>query len=129
VHFIGEFFGMGLREGVFAQRLLMSLMGEVVNEHLLKAGWPGGLIRRSGDDLFLGAGGAARKLSVSIVTASAVSVLLHAGINIDPEGAPVPAIGLKELGVLPEAWVPEVLGRFAEEWDSIQWACAKVRPV
>lgn len=120
VHFIGEFFGMGLREGVFAQRLLMSVMGEVVNEQLGALG-----VRRSGDDLFAGD----RKLSVSIVTASPVSLLLHAGINIDPEGAPVAAIGLAELGVHPEKWVPEVLRRFAEEWEGIHWACAKVRPV
>jgi len=121
VHFIGEFFGMGLREGVFAQRLLMSLMGEVLGEQLLR----GETVRRSGDDLFI----ADRKLSVSIVTASPVSLLLHAGINIDPAGAPVPAVGLAELGVLPERWVPEVLSRFAKEWEEIHWACAKVRPV
>jgi hypothetical protein len=120
VHFIGEFFGMGLREGVFAQRLLMSVMGEVANEQLGRLA-----VRRSGDDLFAGD----RKLSVSIVTASPVSLLLHAGINIDPEGAPVPAIGLRELGALPETWVPEVLRRFSEEWEGIHWACAKVRPV
>lgn len=125
VHFIGEFFGMGLREGVFAQRLLMSLMGEILNDHLQKAGRAGGLVHRSGDDLFVGE----RKLSVSIVTASPVSLLLHAGINIDPTGAPVPAVGLQELGVLPEQWVPEVLERFAKEWEGIHWACAKVRPV
>lgn len=133
VHFIGEFFGMGLKEGVFAQRLLMSLMGEVVNEHLLQSGRPAS-ITRSGDDLFHRSAAAAtvdqeRKLSVSIVTASPVSLLLHAGINIDPEGAPVPAIGLHELGVLPDRWIPEVLERFAKEWEGIHWACAKVRPV
>ena len=125
VHFIGEFFGMGLREGVFLQRLLMASLGELANDHLLKAGRAGDLVKRDGDDLFV----ADRKMSVSIVTASPVSVLLHTGINIDPAGAPVPAIGLLELGVLPEQWVPEALSRFAEEWQSIEWACAKVRPV
>src|SRR4051794_35290233 len=63
VHWIGEFFGMGLREGVFAQRLLMSIMGEVINEQLGRVA-----VRRTGDDLFAGD----RKLSVSIVTASPV---------------------------------------------------------
>ncbi len=132
VHFIGEFFGLGLREGVFLQRLLMSLMGEVVNEQLLALGRAGSLCRRDGDDLFIPEGegsGLGRKLSVSIVTASPVSLLLHTGINIDPAGAPVPAIGLQELGITPEAWVPLVLSRFATEWESIHWACAKVRPV
>jgi hypothetical protein len=130
VHFIGEFFGMGLREGVFAQRLLMSLMGEALNEQLAASAGaqphaPARMIRRSGDDLFC----EDRKLSVSIVTASPVSLLLHAGINIDPSGAPVPAIGLQEIGVLADRWVPEVLARFAAEWEGIHWACAKVRPV
>ena len=63
------------------------------------------------------------------MTASPVSVLLHAGININPDGAPVPAIGLAELGVVAEDWIPEVLARFSEEWESLEWACAKVRPV
>jgi hypothetical protein len=68
-----------------------------------------------------------RKLSVSIVTASSVSVLLHAGVNVDPEGAPVPAAGLQELGVAPEAFVTAVLERFTAEIEGIHWACAKVR--
>jgi hypothetical protein len=129
VHFIGEFFGMGLREGVFLQRLFMSTLGELVNETLISHGKAGDLVRRDGDDLFVGQGTAARKLSVSIVTASPVSLLLHTGINIDPSGAPVPAIGLQELGVLPEQWVPRALERFKAEWESVDWACSKVRPV
>lgn len=130
VHFIGEFFGMGLREGVFAQRLFMAILGDLANEHLIRAGRAAGdLVWRDGDDLFLGARGSERKMSVSIVTASPVSILLHAGINIDPAGAPVAAAGLQELGVHPEQWVPQALARFASEWESIGWACAKVRPV
>ncbi len=118
VHFLGEFFGMGLREGVFAQRLLMAIMGEVLREKGID-------VRRSGDDLFI----QNRKLSVSIVTASPVSVLLHAGINIDPAGAPVPAIGLGEIGIDPVEWTQAVLAKFLEEYSSVDWACAKVRPV
>ena len=144
VHFIGEFFGMGLREGVLLQRLFMAAMGDSIREQLdarnrakAKKQKPAAKkdpllslqLERSGDDLFIGSGGAGRKLSVSIVTASPVSVLLHAGINIDPQGAPVPAVGLKELGIDAVAWAPEFLERFSAEWDSIQWACAKVRPV
>lgn len=121
VHFMGEFFGLPIRAGVLAQRLLMALMAECLADRL-----PAGeRVRRSGDDLFV----KDRKLSVSIVTASPVSVLLHAGINVDPEGAPVPAVGLAELGVSVEPWIDEVLSRFQEEWQGIEWACAKVRPV
>lgn len=125
VHFIGEFFGArSLSEGVLLQRLFMAGLGEEINRTLLQRG-VGELCRREGDDLFVGG----RKLSVSIMTASPVSLLLHAGINIDPTGAPVPAVGLAELGILPEEWVPRVLGRFQSEWRDIGWACAKVRPV
>jgi hypothetical protein len=133
VHFMGEFFGSTLKEGVLRQRLLMATMAQSINDRL--GGRMGEFrVTREGDDLF----SKGRKLSVSIVTASPVSMLLHAGINIDPAGAPVPAIGLSELGIaggagdLPlqlEQWIDEVLRSFANEWESIEWACAKVRPV
>lgn len=119
VHFIGEFFGISLREGVLIQRLFMAVLLDTLKEKL------GDRIRRSGDDLFVGD----EKLSVSIVTASPVSLLLHTGINIDPAGAPVPAIGLEKLGIRPEEWVPQALERFSEEWKGMEWACVKVRPV
>jgi uncharacterized protein len=128
VHFLGEFFGAGLREAVFLQRLFMATVAESLEERLGRRA-----LRREGDDLYLlqpaRPGSPPRKLTVSIVTASPVSQLLHAGVNVDPAGAPVPAVGLAELGVRPEEWAPEVLRRFAEEWDSVEWACAKVRPV
>jgi hypothetical protein len=126
IHFIGEFFGMSLNEGVLAQRFLMATMADVLNEILssLSASSEPRAIRR-GDDLFV----SQRKLSVSIVTASPVSILLHAGINIDPEGAPVAAIGLKEIGVQPDVFTSRVKERFLEEWTDMKWACTKVRPV
>lgn len=120
VHFIGEFFGASLREGVLRQRLLMASV-----QQDLAARLPGRQVRRAGDDIFVDG----RKLSVSIVTASPVSQLLHVGINVDPAGAPVAAVGLGELGIEPRAFASSVLKAFAEEWDGIEWACAKVRPV
>lgn len=125
VHFIGEFFGASLREGVLRQRLFMASLGQSLNHRLRDAGREDLTVRRSGDDLFVND----RKLSVSIVTASPVSQLLHVGINVDPAGAPVEAIGLQELQVDPMEWVPAVLEQFASEWEGIEWACAKVRPV
>jgi hypothetical protein len=124
VHFIGEFFGASLREGVLRQRLFMATLREILDGLLREAGKPEAIVRE-GDDLFL----RGRKLSVSIVTASPVSQLLHVGINVDPGGAPVPAIGLEELGVSPEAFARMALERFASEWGSMEWACTKVRPV
>jgi hypothetical protein len=121
VHFIGEFFGASLKEGVLIQRLFMALALELLTERKVAA-------RRSGDDLFVND----RKLSVSIVTACPVSQLMHVGINIDPAGAPVAAIGLAELGMTPlecKEWSKALLARFTEEWEGMEWACVKVRPV
>lgn len=123
IHFIGEFFGMSLNEGILTQRFLMSLIGEVLNQDF------GVRITRRGDDLYSGYPESPRKLSVSIVTASPVSVLLHTGINIDPEGAPVAAVGLRELGVTADVLISRVKERFTEEWIEMKWACTKVRPV
>jgi|GEM_PF-359517 len=136
VHFIGEFFGAGrsLQEGVLIQRFLMAMMAEDLNEILFKKGSKR-LCYRRGDDLYIpvdiaaGVSELPRKLSVSIVTASPVSLLLHVGVNVDPTGAPVPAIGLAELGVDVQSWASGVVERFAAEWQDMEWACAKVRPV
>jgi hypothetical protein len=120
IHFLGEFFGATLKEGIWIQRLLVS---EFSNE-LLKLSVP---VLRDGDDLFI----QGKKLSVSIVTASPVSVLLHLGINIDSEGAPVVATGLKnylspeKIGLL----IQTILTRFESEFKSVHRASVKVRPV
>lgn len=116
IHFLGEFFGWGLRETVILQRYLVSMIAQELQEF--------GCVQK-GDDLYI----RDRKLSVSIVTASPVSQLLHLGINIDPEGAPVAAIGLKELGVNALSLTRKVVERFSSEFESLEWACAKVRPV
>lgn len=120
MHFLGEFFGITLKEGIWIQRLLVSELGCMLTEMGLK-------VSRSGDDLFINQ----KKLSVSIVTASPVSVLLHLGINIDAEGAPVAAIGLKEC--LSREKIDQVfqslLAKFAAEYESVHRASVKVRPV
>jgi hypothetical protein len=120
VHFLGEFFGITLREGVWIQRHLVQECA-----HLLRM--LGHSVTREGDDLFLNGG----KLSVSIVTASPVSVLLHLGVNLDPEGAPVKASGLSSVMQPEEAdgWVRDVLRRFQIEWESVGRATVKVKPV
>ncbi len=123
VHFVGEFFGPTLREGVWMQRLFVGVLAELLRERF------GVQTPRTGDDLWVGEGNARRKLSVSIVTSSAVSQLLHIGINVDPAGAPVPAVGLSELGVEPTAFAREALSRFAAEMQSVWDATTKVMPV
>ena len=122
VHFLGEFFGLSLAEGVWIQRLIVSELAQRLK------------VSREGDDLFhTTAAGDRLKLSVSIVTASPVSVLLHLGVNIDATGAPVKAGGLKDLGYSsPDSikkLVVDLLQWFETEYQSVARACVKVRPV
>jgi hypothetical protein len=120
LHFIGEHFSMSLREGNVRLRLLVSSALELLAESLgeLRA-------RRDGDDLFVGD----RKLSVAICTKSTVSIVFHLGIDIDPAGAPVPAIGLEELGIEPSRFARTLMDRYRSECGSIEFALRKVRGV
>jgi hypothetical protein len=120
VHFLGEFFGITLKEGIWIQRLMVSEIQTQLLKKEIKAD-------REGDDLFI----SDRKLSVSIVTASPVSILLHLGLNIHAEGAPVKAVGLSEVlepNLISEL-VSTVLTRFKSEFESVNRAAVKVRPV
>lgn len=120
LHFLGEFFGITLREGVWIQRLLVSEIQSVLLKKNLK-------VEREGDDLFIDGG----KLSVSIVTASPVSVLLHLGLNINAKGAPVKTSQLKDHFTDEEVnqFASGILERFQNEFKSVERATVKVRPV
>ncbi|UCC67311.1 MAG: DUF366 family protein, partial [Armatimonadota bacterium] len=120
LHMIVEHHGLGLGHITDRQRLLMALAGEIINAHLGEA-----LIRRDGDDLYLGD----RKLSVSVATTSPDSGLIHAGFNVRGEGAPVPAIGVEELGLEPRDFAKKVLSAYAAEIESARKASLKVKRV
>jgi len=120
LHFIVEIFRIDLIGIVFAQRLLCSIVTELINSRLGCA-----RVERKGDDLFVGDG----KLSVSIATVSPVSGLIHLGLNITDEGVPVKASCLDELGVDPHELATGVLEQFSSEVDSCFGATGKVRPV
>lgn len=120
LHFIVEIFGVRMPGIVFAQRLLCTIVNDLVDS---ACGRP--TVTRTGDDLFVGDG----KLSVSVATVSPVSGLIHLGLNISTEGVPVKAAALDDLGVDHVALARRVLARFAEEVDSCLDASRKVRPV
>lgn len=116
LNFIIEHFNIGLVEGVLRQRLLITTLKEVLEEYSV-------LVKRSGDDLFIDG----KKLSVSIATKSLTSVLIHTGINIDPTGAPIEAIGLNSLNIDDvEDFAKNVMIRYSEEIDDIILASTKV---
>lgn len=118
--FISEQFNIGLVEGVFRQRLLICIIKEALERR-------GVNVVRSGDDLFADG----RKLTVSIATKSLTSVLIHTGININSDGAPVKACGLEnDLGICDiDTFAAEILERYSDEIDDIVMAAAKVRGV
>ena len=120
LHFIGEHFAVGPREGNLRLRLLVAIVRELIEGDVVEAG-----IARRGDDLFVGG----RKLTVAISTVSPVSSLMHLGVNIDPAGAPVAAVGLEELGIDPAGLARAVLERYGTECRSIEIALRKVRGV
>jgi hypothetical protein len=117
-HVIVEHPDCDLRAGVLRQRLLVCLLGEVLGGH-------GIAVERRGDDVFVDG----RKLTVSIAAPANGTVLIHLGINVDPAGAPVAAIGLSELGVDARALLTDLLGRYADELDQCAYAQTKVRTV
>ncbi len=118
LHFIGEHFGCPLRESNFRLRLFASIVKDVIESAGAEEE-----VRRDGDDLFLGE----RKLSVAISTVTPVSSVFHFGVNIDPAGAPVPAVGLKELGLEAPSTAGSVLERYHDECGQIELALRKVK--
>ena len=120
LHFIGEHFQCPLPEGNVRLRLFASIIADSLTG--LAPGMP---VMRLGDDLFIDE----RKLSVAICTVSPVSSVFHLGVNIDPSGAPVPAVGLEELGVEPRELAEHAMGIYARECESIGKALRKVRGV
>ena len=118
--FISEQFNIGLVEGVFRQRLLICIIKEALEKRGVK-------LTRSGDDLYVGN----KKLTVSIATKSATSVLIHTGVNLISDGAPIAACGLKnDLNIDDiEQFAKEILENYANEIDDIVMASTKVRGV
>ena len=117
-HVIVEHPGCALDAAVLRQRMLVVLLGEL----LAGAGRP---TRRDGDDLYY----EERKLTVSIAAPSSGASLIHLGINVDPQGAPVPAAGLREMGLDARAVLQDLLARYARELESAAHATTKVRMV
>jgi hypothetical protein len=121
LHVVAEHFEDDLGRAILRQHLLAAAVVEEI--HAATRGRTAA--RRRGNDVHVGE----RKLTVSIATRSPVSTLLHFGVNLDPAGAPVPAIGLLELGVDAGRFASRLLARYAEDVAVAARSRAKVRPV
>jgi hypothetical protein len=118
LHFVLELFGPSLEEAAARQWLMAATAAETLNRRL-----KGPRVERDGNDLWVGK----RKLSVSIAAPTGVSVKVHLGLNVDAKGAPVPAIGLKDLKVPARHLGLELLERFADDHARLKKARSKVR--
>ncbi len=118
--FISEQFNTELVEGVFRQRLLITIIKETLEKRGFKA-------ERNGDDLFVNN----KKLSVSIATKSLTSVLIHTGLNILSQNAPIDVSGLEsDMGIKDiKEFAKEVMERYSLELEDIILASTKVRGV
>lgn len=117
-HVIVEHPGCPLEVGVLRQRILVCLLCEILFSR-------GVAVRREGDDIYW----KRKKLTVSIAAPSEKSTLIHLGINIRPAGAPVPAVGLEEMGVEPGELLEELLKGYRNELSEVARAEGKVRRV
>lgn len=120
LHFIAEFSERDMTLSVAMELLFATgAMEELTCREL-----PAKPLRR-GDDIYI----AGRKLSIGIATISPVSSLFHFAVNVTAETAPVPAIGLAELGIEPEEFALALLKRFQTEQEAFLRARVKVRHV
>lgn len=118
LHFVLELFGPDLEQAVARQWLMAATAQDVLNKRLKQA-----RVERDGNDLWVGK----RKLSVSIAAPTGASVKVHLGINILGAGAPVAAVGLKDLGLSTRPVALALLERFADDHARMRGARTKVR--
>lgn len=119
LNFIVEQFDVKLEQMVYAQRLFMAIIKEVLENRGIK-------VLRDGDDLFFDN----RKLSVSIATKSITSCLIHSALNIIKEGAPIEVSDLSEMGIEDiKEFANEIMQKYKEEVQLIKMATYKVRGV
>ena len=119
LNFIVEIFEIPLTQAVYIQRLLIT----TIKEELENRGF---FIKRDGDDLFFEDG----KLTVSIATKSITSTLIHTGINIKSEGAPIKVSALEDMGISDiENFAKIIMEKFNNEIEDIKLATTKVRGV
>lgn len=120
LHFIIEKFHTPLFAGVVLQRLLATLVRDILIEK--KAVEPD-QVQRLGDDIFIDGG----KLNISIATQSPTSTLIHFAINASNEGTPVKTSSLSDFGIDPRNFADEIGSRFSDEVTSMENATMKVR--
>ena len=121
LHFIIEIFEKDLFSAVSLQRIFASICKDVIESEK-----PGTHLVRQGDDLYF----KDQKLSISIASPSPVSTMIHFAMNVVNRGTPVKTAALKDdFSLDPKMIADKVMKRFADEFESIQLACFKVKGI
>lgn len=126
-HFIIELFDSDLDRTMIIQRMFMCIIKEAIEELM-----PQIIVDRRGDDLYIeieGEGEEDRKLSVSVATASPVSTLIHAGVNVVSSNTPVPTLGLADMEISVDDFIIMVLQNFINEMKDIDETRSKISGV
>ncbi|MGZ3692499.1 MAG: DUF366 family protein [Pseudobdellovibrio sp.] len=118
LHFIVEIFNKDMIAIVALQRLLVAIAQNILLQK-------GVAVIREGDDLYVDK----KKLSVSIASGSAVSTMIHLGLNIENKGTPVPTCALNDFGLDAREFSLQLMKDFSLEFNSIVEATQKVKPL
>lgn len=118
IHFVVEIFDEKLLTGVAIQRLLSTIVRDII----LKS-HPQLSITRDGDDLYWDK----KKLNVSIATSSPRSTMIHLGINITNENTPVATCALSDFHIPHVEFAKNVMDAFCREFESMKVATQKVK--
>ncbi len=117
LHFIFEIYDRELAVGVFLQRLFASILQKEIETKSGKS------LLRKGDDLYW----EDKKMSISIATKSANSVLMHFALNVSNDGTPVKTCSLEDFQIDPQALASRSLQLISDEYEDIITATRKVR--
>jgi uncharacterized protein len=118
-HVLLEHRDLALTEAIWRQRLLVHLAARWIE------GRSGTHVEVRGNDLYVRGG----KLSVSVATNSPRGCLVHLGVNVETAGAPVAAVGLRDLRIPADEFLDAIARLYTDELISVAHAAGKVRPV
>lgn len=123
LHFIVEVFNQNLFSAVALQRLLAG----IVKDEIESRGNPRSSIRlhRDGDDVFWDD----KKITISIASLSPVSTQIHFAVNVNNQNTPVKTAALDDFKINVNDFGKSILEKFSREFDSIEIATQKVRPL
>lgn len=121
LNFIVEHFDSDLEKMILRQRIFVSILASLI----LSLSKDEPKIIRKGNDLF----DKTAKLNVSIATASSVSCLMHAGINISSKNTPVLTKGLEDYKINPKTFAQKAMLEYIKEMEGVKIARCKVKPL